>query len=63
VMNPVLLSVKATFNGASPDVGCAAKAATGTFIGFTTIRFDFVVVLFPAAFLTVRLTVYFPTFV
>ena len=56
----VLLSVNVTVSGAFPLSGETEKAGTGGFKAFTTIKLDFVTVLLPAAFLTVRLTVYFP---
>ena len=62
----VLLSVNVTVIGAFPDVVDAVKEAnrteaTGTFgILIVTV---FVAVALPAAFFTVKLTVYFPAFV
>ena len=56
----VLLSVNVTVSGAFSLSGEAEKAGTGGFKAFTTIKLNFVTLLLPAAFLTVRLTVYFP---
>ena len=56
----VLLSVNVTVSGAFQFSGEAEKAGTGGFKAFTTIKLDFVAVSLPAAFLTVRLTLYFP---
>ena len=56
----VLLSVNVTVSGAFPLSGETEKAGTGGFKAFKTIKLDFVTLLLPAAFLTVRLTVYFP---
>src|SRR5665647_1201128 len=56
----VLLSVNVTTSGAFPVIGEAEKAGTGGFKRFTTIKLDFVTLLLPAAFVTVKLTVYFP---
>jgi hypothetical protein len=61
VGDPVLLSVNCTLKGTFPEVGDAENAPTGVLEGVTTlIDPDLVIVLLPAAFLAVRLTVYFP---
>ena len=51
----VLLSVNFTVSGAFSLSGEAEKAGTGGFKAFTTIKLNFVTLLLPAAFLTVRL--------
>lgn len=61
VGDPVLLSVNCTLNGTFPEVGDAENAPAGVLRGAPTLIYpDLVTILLPAAFLAVKLIVYFP---